>query len=72
MEIYLHRGGVTAHLGCRMWPDSRVADQGLKAVQSLGWKPGLRVIVIVDEIIIIRDRLLISRTLEVAADSRGD
>lgn len=51
-----------------MWQSARGADGGVEAVQWLGWKPELRIIVLVDEITIIWDRLLISETLEVAAD----
>lgn len=70
MEIYLkNKVGVTANSGCRRCgkiPEAQT--EGRKAVQLLGWEPGLRIIVIVNELIIIWDRLLISKTLEVAAD----
>lgn len=55
-------------MGYMMWQSSRGADGGVEAMQLLGWKPELRIIVLVDEIIIIWDPLLISETLEVAAD----
>lgn len=53
-------------VGCGLGPEEQT--EGWKAVNMLGWKPGLRVIVLVDAIIIIWDSLLISESLEVTAD----
>lgn len=52
-----------------MWQNSEGPDGA--AVRLLGRKPGRRIIVIADELIIICDRWLISTTLEVAADRRS-
>lgn len=51
-----------------MWHDSKRAGWGVDAIQWLGNKPVHSIIVIADEIIIICDSLLISETMEKAAD----
>lgn len=55
--------------GCTILHISRgIGQEVTRQLLLAGQKAGLRVIVIVDEIIIIRDHLLISQTIEEAAD----